>query len=169
MSNRNLKALFIAAFVALGAISSPNVLAATKDLEIKVEPSPGFTGDGGKWRVTVTTSYFGESHDKLLTKPAFSMDVESGQCVKGESRTLNMRPDFKAIVSNQMCIGIVNDKIEMAGWLTSDYPTDIRTDFPHQEESQFVYGSGFRSSMDKKSSYLKAETGVFRVEFQRLN
>lgn len=166
MKNINVKALLIAL---TAIISSQQVQSATKDLEVKVYPSADMIGDGGKWRVTVTTSYFGVDGRELITKPAFSMDVTSGQCVKGESRTLDMRPDFKAIVANQMCIGIVKDKAEMVGWLTSDYPSDIRADFPHQEEAQFVYGQGFRSSMDKKSTYLKAEAGVFRVEFQRLN
>lgn len=139
-----------------------------KPTEIKVYPNPALTGDGSKWKVTVTTSYVG-TDNSVKTKPAFEMEVKSGECAKGKSRTLDMRGDFKVIVVDQMCIGLVNGKTDMAGWLTSDYPSDVLNKLNQSGEEKFVYGEGFHSTMDKQSTYLQAEAGVFRVVFQKIN
>ncbi|HHW1937406.1 TPA: hypothetical protein ACUUEN_005477 [Pseudomonas aeruginosa] len=160
---------FSTVFIALAvAMSGAAATAQEKPLEIDIRsPLDLSEKDDSRWRVIVDTMYMNQ-HGKVTTRPAFTLEADSGSCVKGKTRLLQMRGGFEAEVAEQFCVNLKEGKTYLNVWSTADYPDDISDKIPGDKRGEFVYGTHTELLMDSSSGFAQTKNLVFNLTFERV-
>lgn len=118
---------------------------------------PAGKGDGTRWTVSFTPSYLAEGQ-KSVTQPTVTFDVVSGECALGVSSVVKMHGGFEAKVQQKICVGEVDGKNVIVGWLVAPGATPK----PLMDESLTEYGEGIKFVFD--GNYLEADQSIYKFK-----
>lgn len=110
-----MKLIYTAALLLIASIAQAGEQ--SNVLPINVYPPKG-DGDGSLWKVSFTPSYLDEAGESV-TQPTVTLSVKSGSCGYGATNIVKMRGGFSAKVSQKVCVGSVNGKNVIVGWLVA--------------------------------------------------
>lgn len=118
---------------------------------------PKGKADDSKWTVSFTPSYLDDNR-KVVTQPTVTFNVTSGECAMGASNVVQMKGDFSAKVTQKICVGQVNGKNVIVGWLVAPGSTPK----PFTGESDTEYGTGIHFIFD--GDYLEADQSIYKFK-----
>ncbi|EPG8944082.1 hypothetical protein L4Z64_001489 [Pseudomonas aeruginosa] len=128
-------------------------------LPIDVYPPKG-DGDGSLWKVSFTPSYLDEAGESV-TQPTVSLSVRSGSCGYGATNIVKMRSGFSVKVSQKVCVGSVNGKNVIVGWLVAPGATPK----PMIGADATEYGTGIRYVF--QGDYLEAGQSIYTFKAEK--
>jgi hypothetical protein len=142
------------------AISLIACAAHAKD-QVEILPTsifqPAGKGDGSYWTVSFTPSYLDENR-KDVTQPTVTFNVASGKCVLGASNVVSMKGNFSAKVTQKICVGQVDGKNVIVGWLVAPGAEPK----PFTGEAETEYGVGIHFVFD--GNYLEADQSIYKFK-----
>lgn len=152
-----MKLIYAAALSLIGSIAH-----AAEPLEIMPLSiyKPAGKGDGTSWKVSFTPSYLAEDQ-KSVTQPTVTFTVASGECALGASSVVPMRGNFTAKVQQKICVGEVDGRTVIVGWLVAPGATPK----PLMDESSTEYGTGINFVFD--GNYLEAAQSVYKFKAEK--
>lgn len=140
------------AFISGAAISAAHA----EPLPIDVIPPQG-EGDGSVWQVSFKSSYIAED-GKPASQPAVTFNVASGQCATGASNIVQLKGDHAAKVTQKICVGRVNGKNVIVGWLVSPGASPK----PFVGANATEYGTAVDFVFD--GNYLEADQSIYHFK-----
>ncbi|WAT32282.1 hypothetical protein [Pseudomonas sp. GXZC] len=118
---------------------------------------PEGKGDGSNWTISFTPSYLAANRE-IITQPTVTFDVASGECAQGDASVVKMHGGFEVKVQQKICVGVVDGKTIIAGWLVS--PGAVPK--PLMDESLTEYGVGIKFVFD--GNQLEADQSIYKFK-----
>lgn len=152
-----MKLIYTAALLLIASIAQAGEQ--SNVLPINVYPPKG-DGDGSLWKVSFTPSYLDEAGESV-TQPTVTLSVKSGSCGYGATNIVKMRGGFSAKVSQKVCVGSVNGKNVIVGWLVAPGASPK----PMVGADATEYGTGIRYVF--QGDYLEAGQSIYTFKAEK--